>query len=41
MKEIKDDVNAFRKAADDSEEEDATLAKDDIKIERRIEDARN
>ena len=37
MKEIKDDVKAFRKAADDSEEVASTLAKDVLKIARRIE----
>ena len=37
MKEIKDDVKAFRKAASDSEEVASTLAKDVLKIARRIE----
>jgi taurine transport system permease protein len=37
MKKIKDDVKAFRKAADDSEEVASTLAKDVLKIARRIE----
>jgi len=37
MKGIKDDVKAFRKAADDSEEVASTLAKDILKIARRIE----
>ena len=37
MKEIKDDVKAFRKAASDSEEVASTLAKDILKIARRIE----
>src|SRR6056300_1581188 len=36
MKEIKDDVKAFRKAASDSEEVASTLAKDVLKIARRI-----
>jgi taurine transport system permease protein len=37
MKEIKDDVKAFRKTASDSEEVASTLAKDVLKIARRIE----
>ena len=37
MKEIKDDVKAFRKAASDSEEVASTLAKDILKVARRIE----
>ena len=37
MKGIKDDVKAFRKAADDSEEVASTLAKDVLKIARGIE----
>ena len=37
MKEIKDEVKTFRKAADDSEEVASTLAKDVLKIARRIE----
>jgi taurine transport system permease protein len=37
MKEIKDDVKAFRKAASDNEEVASTLAKDVLKIARRIE----
>ena len=37
IKEIKDDVKAFRKAASDSEEVASTLAKDILKIARRIE----
>ena len=37
IKEIKDNIKAFRKAADDSEEVASTLAKDILKIARRIE----
>ena len=37
MKKIKDDVKTFRKNADDSEEVASTLAKDVLKIARRIE----
>ena len=37
IKEIKDDVKAFRKAATDNEEVASTLAKDILKIARRIE----
>ena len=37
MKEIKEDVKTFRKAANDSEEIASTLAKDILKIARRIE----
>ena len=37
MKEIKDDIKIFRKAADDNEEVASTLAKDVLKIARRIE----
>ena len=37
MKEIKDEVKAFRKAANDNEEVASTFAKDILKIARRIE----
>ena len=37
MKEIKDEVKKFRKEADDSQEVASTLAKDVLKIARRIE----
>jgi len=37
MKEIKDEVKKFRKGADDSQEVASTLAKDVLKIARRIE----
>ena len=37
MKQIKDEVKKFRKEADDSQEVASTLAKDVLKIARRIE----